>query len=123
MRNSIRVSLVVALLVAAPAYAGISDNDKINAGDALLIGGTQPAWIDIDGQNRGDTEIVLSIDDGETIKTVAAIAPGEKFIQSVPKNRTLVIGNSSENETARVYWHISGYSKQANPRFASAAQE
>lgn len=119
MRKLALTSIAAILLSGAPAIAGISANDKIYGGDALLIGGTQPGWIDIDGQNRGETDLILIIGDGGAAKEVETIAPGQRFIQSVPKDEVFVIRNASEEEAARVYWHISGYSDLADARLES----
>lgn len=119
MRKVTLIALSAIALSSAPAMAGISANNKISGGDALLIGGTQPGWIDIDGQNRGETDLILIINNDGTAKTLDTIVPGERFIQAVPENGVFVIRNASDVEAAKVYWHISGYSDLANARLES----
>jgi len=65
----------------------------------------------------------LIIRDGEKSKMIAVIEPGKGFNESVPRNRVFVIHNVSDDEPARVYWHISGYSKLANPRIETKNPE
>lgn len=120
MRKIISLSAAFAFLaISSSAFAGISKNSKIPSGDALLLGGEQPRRVLIDGQNRGKTNIQLILKDNDKRKILAVVKPGKRFNQAVPKNQTLVIHNNSETETARVYWHISGYSKLANARIES----
>lgn len=112
-------SLIIALIAvsfASAAIAGTSQNNKLKAGETLLIGGTQPGWITIDGQNRGDTPIRLKIRSGDTETEIITVAPNQGFNQPVRKNKILVIQNMSDAAPTRVYWHISRYSKSANPR-------
>lgn len=108
--------ILVFSMFAEIAAAGISKNSKINGGDALLIGGAQPGRIIVDGQNRGQTAIELFIQSKDGTKTVATIATGKAFNQSVRKEQTLVIKNLSQSEPAKIYWHVSRYSKFANAR-------
>lgn len=118
--RKISFSIVLAsTIISTAASAGISDNTKISKGDSLLLGGKQTGSINVDGQNRGDSIVELSLlnDDGD--KAVVTVLPGKGFSQYVPKNRTLIVRNLSETEAAKVYWHISRYSKSANPRFLS----
>ncbi len=111
--------MIASLSLGLTATAGISANNKIAGGDALLLGGEQPGWIDIDGQNRGDYALTLIIQDGESEETVGSVLPGDRFNQSVPKGKVLLVRNTSVDSAARVYWHISGYSSAANPRLES----
>ena len=119
IKKSIFLSVITPLLLAGLASAGISKNTPIKGGDALLLGGEQPGRIQIDGQNRGSTEVELLIENELGSDSVEIISPGGKFFQSVPRSQTLVIQNKSEDETARVYWHISRFSSQANARIRS----
>jgi len=114
---------ITLLIFHTTASAGISKNSKISSNDALLIGGTQPAWIDVDGQNRGKNTLKLFVRDGDKDTFLATVEPGKGFNESVPKNKILVIENMSDDKNARVYWHISGYSKLANPRLNSSEQK
>lgn len=119
MRKTTLAVLAAIMLSGAPAMAGISANNNISASDALLIGGTQPDWIDIDGQNRGETDLTLIIRNDEKDQTIKTITPGERFIEAVPEDTVFVIRNASDSESAKVYWHISGYSNLANARLES----
>jgi len=107
---------LVMMLFPVSAMAGISDNNKLKGGDSLLIGGTQPGWIEVDGQNRGATPIELSIRAGDKVKELGIVQPGKGFYESVRKNHVFVIRNVSPSEPAKVYWHVSRYSKTANAR-------
>jgi len=117
MRKALITSLALAgSLMSTAAFAGISQNNKIKAGNSLLLGGTQAGWIDVDGQNRGKTDLELLVRKGETLQLLTRVKPGKGFNESVAKNQILIIRNTSNETSARVYWHISGYSKAANPR-------
>ena len=113
------VALFSSALFAPTATAGTSANKRVPAGDALLLGGSQPARVNFDGQNRGLTDIELIIVQEDQLKPVAVIAPRKRFEVSVKSNQTLLIRNTSDTKDAKVYWHISGYSKLAKPRLAS----
>lgn len=121
-RAKIITATIAALSLSQMATAGISKNSSIKGGDALLLGGEQPGRVDIDGQNRGDTDIELFIEGNDETQRIAIISPGERFYESVPKDRTFVIQNASDDETADVYWHISRYSNRANARFRTAGE-
>lgn len=117
MRKTLITTLALAgTMIATTAFTGVSQNNKIKRGNSLLLGGTQTGWIDIDGQNRGETELELFVRKGETLKLLARVKPGKGFNESVAKNQTLVIRNTSDETPAKVYWHISRYSKAADPR-------
>lgn len=117
MKQQFSVAIItLTFLTGSVAYAGNSSNNKIPEGNALLLGGTQPSRVDFDGQNRGSTDLELVLRNGDTEKRLAVITPREGFTESIPKYQTLVIKNLSDTQPAKVYWHISGYSKQANPR-------
>ncbi len=115
----IRYALTIAVtgsMIASAAHAGTSQNNYIAKGDILLLGGTQPETISFDDQNRGEVTVEILLQDGKSRTLVRSIAPGERFNQSVPKNQALVLRNMSNEQRARVYWHVSGYSSTVNPR-------
>ncbi|WP_108812300.1 hypothetical protein [Sphingorhabdus sp. Alg231-15] len=114
-----RFALTIAItgsMIASAAHAGISQNNYIAKGDTLLLGGTQPKTISFDGQNRGDVAVEILLQNRTSRTLVRSIAPGESFNQSVPKNQVMVLRNKSNDQRARVYWHVSGYSSTVNPR-------
>ncbi|MEL7197432.1 MAG: hypothetical protein AAGL10_03875 [Pseudomonadota bacterium] len=105
-----------ALVIASPVLAGISKNSRVPAGSALLIGGDTPRGVDIDGQNRSTVRVDLLVErDGER-RLVRTLEARESFMQYIRADETIVLRNTSDDARATIYWHISGYSKQANPR-------
>lgn len=115
-KTLVAILAAAAVMVSTGAHAGISKNNRIEAGNSLLLGGTQARGVDIDGQNRGQTELELYVRQQDTLKFLSRVSPGKSFYEFVPKNQTLVIRNTSDENSGKVYWHISGYSKSANPR-------
>ncbi|MEL7188224.1 MAG: hypothetical protein AAGK17_01625 [Pseudomonadota bacterium] len=112
---------VPALVVTSPALAGISKNSRVPAGAALLIGGSTPKGIDIDGQNRSKVPVEMSVESDGERRFVRTLAPRERFVQYIRADETIVLRNLSDGERATIYWHVSGYSKQANPRIEPTA--
>lgn len=111
----------VSLSVSAPLAAGDSRNSRVPAGQALLIGGDTPRGIDVDGQNRSSVPVEMLVEraneDGVVERRVVrTLAPRERFVQYIRADEAVVFRNTSDEVRATVYWHVSGYSKAANPR-------
>lgn len=119
--------IAASLVIAAPVQAGISKNSRVPSGAALVIGGETPKGIDVDGQNRSSVPVEMLVEstseDGTvTRRCVRILAPSERFMQYIRKDEGLVFRNSSDETRATVYWHVSGYSKQAKPRIEAATR-
>lgn len=104
------------LSLSTAVQAGTSENTRIPAGQALLIGGDTPGSVDVDGQNRSRVKVEVLIERDRKRHVVQILEPREGFLQSLRKDETIVFRNTSTDQRALVYWHISGYSMAANPR-------
>jgi len=117
---AIAAMAALSLSIAEPALAGISKNSRVPVGSALLIGGDTPRGIDIDGQNRSAQPVEMLVERNGKRSVIRVLAPRESFMQYIRADETIVFRNTSDTSRATVYWHVSSYSKQANPRLVAA---
>ncbi|MEL6789451.1 MAG: hypothetical protein AAFO78_02650 [Pseudomonadota bacterium] len=110
----------VSLFLMSEALAGVSQNISIAAGKSLILGGDQSGEIRFNGQNRGETTLNIAVRSADMSRSVAALAPGERFAQSLAKGEVLVIMNSSATRAGDVYWHVGSQRDKPNPRFEPA---
>ncbi len=106
----------LALALAAPLNAGIAKNSSIPADRALVIGGETPGAVDVDGQNRSRVAVEMLVERDGKRRVIKTLAPRESFTQALRRDEAIVFRNTSSSQRAIVYWHVSGYSKAANPR-------
>ena len=120
LKGALVAIAAISFAMSAPLSAGDSRNSRVPPGQSLLIGGDTPRGIDVDGQNRSSVPVEMLVErDGES-RVVRTLAPRERFIQYIRPDETVVFRNTSNEVRATVYWHVSGYSKAANPRLRTS---
>lgn len=111
----------VLTITAHSAQAGISQTRTIAPDKEFILGGDIRNSYTVEGQNRGDAAILLIARSDTGIRTLATIAPGEKFDVDLRPSEQFVAKAMNGQSKSRLYWHISGYSNLANPRSSPLA--